>query len=160
RSRRLPDRGVLREWLTSSGAHRWPIGQPGNPPGRSAHARRVAGLCPFNRSGTPSRCPPVLWSTLARGLFPNAQGRSLRRLPLGDAAQECRLFGAYEAFFLGEAEVCRPIAVGLQALAVGLVGGEALAADQAVGDAVLPLVRRPVALDLGAARRDDRKPVP
>ena len=59
-----------------------------------------------------------------------------------------------------EAEVRRAVRVGLEAGAIGLVGGEAFERDQRERDVVGALVRHEIAEQVAAAFRDDGLPAP
>jgi len=85
------------------------------------------------------------------------QGRAVERA--GDGGNEVALLAQDQAPALGEGEILPRLRVGPKPGAVGLVGGEAGAGDQAPGDVVRALVRQEVADQVPAGARDEPAPV-
>src|SRR5438045_1246343 len=66
----------------------------------------------------------------------------------------------YEAALARESEILAPRGIGLEASAIGLVGGEAVEPDDSPGDVVRALVRQVIADDGPAAAWNDLQPAP
>ena len=76
-----------------------------------------------------------------------------------DGLEEGALLAQDEAPGCANAKFARAVGIGLEARAVGLVGGEESKRDQAPGDRRWCLVRQEVADQVAAAARDDAAPV-